>query len=262
MTPESPLERSRLLNVGDEILTVNSINVSKMNLDDVVVIMSIPKRLVLLVRTRPRSMVTDMPTYYMQQQLQRQQQLLRRGIPGGVPSSTSIGSHPHPDQHSFRRREYRPNSSTVAGSLHQLHLHPSNGGASSLPRGLTGNLSYAASNDGAAAAAATGSGAAAVASNSRYSAHILSSGFGEKSHLSHPLSGSDEVDESSPYAKFSIGQSEVDVRGGRADFPCDINAMKMSTLERKGKIERGNHLLKEHLKWDPCFEKDEALGQR
>jgi hypothetical protein len=43
------------------------------------------------------------------------------------------------------------------------------------------------------------------------------------------------------------------------DYPCDINAMKMSTLERKGRIERGNHLLKEHLKWDPCFEKEEHL---
>ncbi|CAL1529979.1 unnamed protein product, partial [Lymnaea stagnalis] len=39
-----------LLHVGDEIVTVNNVKVGNMSLDDVVILMSIPKKLVLTIR--------------------------------------------------------------------------------------------------------------------------------------------------------------------------------------------------------------------
>ncbi|GFO18093.1 rho GTPase-activating protein 100f-like [Plakobranchus ocellatus] len=44
-----------LLHVGDEIVTVNNVQVGNMSLDDVVILMSIPKKLVLTIRTRRSS---------------------------------------------------------------------------------------------------------------------------------------------------------------------------------------------------------------
>lgn len=49
---ESAVCHSGLLKVGDEILAVNLVDVRRMSLDDVVIIMSIPRRLVLAVRSK------------------------------------------------------------------------------------------------------------------------------------------------------------------------------------------------------------------
>ena len=52
IAPGSLVERNGLLRVGEEIVAVDSVDITRMSLDDVVILMSIPRRLVLTVRTR------------------------------------------------------------------------------------------------------------------------------------------------------------------------------------------------------------------
>lgn len=52
IAPESPVYSSGVLKVGDEVLAVNLVDVRRMSLDDVVIVMSIPRRLVLTIRSR------------------------------------------------------------------------------------------------------------------------------------------------------------------------------------------------------------------
>lgn len=52
MAEGSIVQQNGLLKIGDEILAINSVNVTRTNLDDVVVLMSIPKRLILTIKTR------------------------------------------------------------------------------------------------------------------------------------------------------------------------------------------------------------------
>ncbi|XP_053945643.1 rho GTPase-activating protein 100F isoform X2 [Anastrepha ludens] len=58
---ESAVYNSGCLRVGDEILAVNLVDVTHMSLDDVVIIMSIPRRLVLAIRQRRDSRSTGSP---------------------------------------------------------------------------------------------------------------------------------------------------------------------------------------------------------
>lgn len=48
----SAVEKNGLLRVGEEILAIDSVDVTNMSLDDVVILMSIPSRLLLTIRTR------------------------------------------------------------------------------------------------------------------------------------------------------------------------------------------------------------------
>ncbi|XP_075166002.1 rho GTPase activating protein at 100F isoform X2 [Haematobia irritans] len=58
---ESAVSNSGCLKVGDEILAVNLVDVTHMSLDDVVIIMSIPRRLVLAIRQRCGNRGTGSP---------------------------------------------------------------------------------------------------------------------------------------------------------------------------------------------------------
>lgn len=75
---DSPIYNSLVLHVGDEILSVNLVDIQGMSLDDVVVIMSIPKRLVLALRIpKDRDQLLSIS-------LMQQQNHLNRGATGNV----------------------------------------------------------------------------------------------------------------------------------------------------------------------------------
>lgn len=65
---ESAVYNSGCLRVSDEILAVNLVDVTKMSLDDVVIIMSIPRRLVLAIRTRRGRSTSPQPVARNEQQ--------------------------------------------------------------------------------------------------------------------------------------------------------------------------------------------------
>lgn len=52
IAPCSVVEKNGLLRVGEEIIAVDGVDITRMSLDDVVILMSLPRRLLLTVRTR------------------------------------------------------------------------------------------------------------------------------------------------------------------------------------------------------------------
>lgn len=71
---DSPIYNSQVLHVGDEILSVNLVDVQGMSLDDVVIIMSIPRRLVLALRiTKDRDQLLSMNLIQQQQAIKDNQ---------------------------------------------------------------------------------------------------------------------------------------------------------------------------------------------
>lgn len=105
---DSPIYNSKVLHVGDEILSVNLVDIQGMSLDDVVIIMSIPKRLVLALRI-PRDRDHRLSTNLMH----RQQQFLTNSIE----QSGSIPEHqPHRTQTANPRDDqYSRQTSSVLG---------------------------------------------------------------------------------------------------------------------------------------------------
>lgn len=83
----SVVQQNGLLKVGDEIQAINSVDVTNTNLDDVVVLMSIPKKLILTIKTRrpPQrnsgsscSGYSDGKPVYIQKQLSDDTESVRR----------------------------------------------------------------------------------------------------------------------------------------------------------------------------------------
>lgn len=105
---DSPIYNSKVLHVGDEIISINLVDIQGMNIDDVVIMMSIPKRLVLAIRIpRERDQLLN---YNLMQQ---QQQLLK---------NTNIQIDQHQQQQ--QQRDLNNNNNNWSSNRIQLKQQP------------------------------------------------------------------------------------------------------------------------------------------
>lgn len=139
---ESAVYNSGLLKVGDEILAVNLVDVRRMSLDDVVIIMSIPRRLVLTIRSRicgkasaaaaarKSAMEVRPPVVVMKKEVQEDIMddmnsnsengvLIRartKGLPADIPAVavSLVGTEPHPVCHEDLYYNSQPRGHRVA----------------------------------------------------------------------------------------------------------------------------------------------------
>lgn len=88
---DSPIYNSQVIHVGDEIISINLVEVQGMSMDDVVVIMSKPRRLVLALRI-PKDRDQMISASFMQQQRQQQLETNQRNKQVG---SSNYQMHAH-----------------------------------------------------------------------------------------------------------------------------------------------------------------------
>jgi len=106
IAPGGIIEQNGLLRVGEEIVAVDSINVTRMSLDDVVILISIPRRLVMTVKTKKSCCKNvSMPVLATTDEVERPPVFVRRGHTSGVTSSVSdVMTDMYADDVSYRHR--------------------------------------------------------------------------------------------------------------------------------------------------------------
>ncbi|CAC5372196.1 SYDE [Mytilus coruscus] len=151
-----------LLHIGDEILTINKKDVSNMSLDDVVILMSIPKKLTLKIRTRkchkknnscPSLAVTEQETKPIVNVFQKVRSSSETALEETEKAANLVDPFTQEHEHQqSRRRHDRPTSSQYASIFISPHkaeakllsdeADSENSSDGSLPRSIDSNSKH------------------------------------------------------------------------------------------------------------------------